>query len=86
VIEAKRFPSILMTPRIKPAHSVILSNGHNHFFWDYADGDARPILDLPTQTDLETLRLCDSGWWLGAWRAPHGSLATFEFLQSLTHV
>jgi hypothetical protein len=37
-------------------------------------------------TDLETLRLRDEQWWLEAWRAPHGSLATFEFLQSLTHV
>jgi len=75
-----------MTPRIKPTHSVILSNGHNHFFWDYADGDARPILGPPTQADLETLRLRDGDWWQTAWRAAHGSLETFEFLQSLTHV
>jgi hypothetical protein len=37
-------------------------------------------------TDLETLRLRGEPWWLEVWRAPHGSLATFEFLQSLTHV
>jgi type I site-specific restriction endonuclease len=32
---------------------VILSNGREHYFWDYADGDARPILGLPSQADLE---------------------------------
>jgi hypothetical protein len=37
-------------------------------------------------TDLETLRERGEQWWLEAWRAPHGSLDTFEFLQSLTHV
>jgi hypothetical protein len=34
-------------------------------------------------TDLETLCLREGQWWLEAWRAPHGSLDTFEFLQSL---
>jgi hypothetical protein len=33
--------------------------------------------------DLETLRLRDGDWWHKAWRASHGSLETFEFLQSL---
>jgi type I restriction enzyme R subunit len=32
---------------------VILSNGQEHYFWDYADGDARAILGMPTQADLE---------------------------------
>lgn len=61
VIEAKRF---LIDPyaakdqarayaQSLPVHFVILSNGNDHYFWDYADGDARPILDLPTQPDLE---------------------------------
>jgi type I site-specific restriction endonuclease len=36
-----------------PAHFVILSNGNDHYFWDYADGDAPPILGLPTQADLK---------------------------------
>jgi hypothetical protein len=36
-----------------PVHFVILSNGNDHYFWDYADGDARPVLGLPTQADLE---------------------------------
>lgn len=36
-----------------PVHFVILSNGQDHYFWDYADGDARPILGMPTQGDLE---------------------------------
>ena len=33
---------------------IILSNGNEHYFWDYGDGDARPILGLPSQSDLET--------------------------------
>ncbi len=32
---------------------VILSNGQEHYFWDYADGDARPIMGFPGQVDLE---------------------------------
>ncbi|MBM4167855.1 MAG: DEAD/DEAH box helicase [Ignavibacteria bacterium] len=32
---------------------VLLSNGHEHYFWDYADGDARAIVGFPTQVDLE---------------------------------
>ncbi|MCE9552487.1 MAG: DEAD/DEAH box helicase family protein [Planctomycetes bacterium] len=32
---------------------VILSNGHEHYLWDYADGDAHAILGLPTRVDLE---------------------------------
>ena len=32
---------------------VILSNGNEHYFWDYADGDARPVMGFPDQADLE---------------------------------
>lgn len=32
---------------------IILSNGQEHYFWDYNDGDARAILGFPTQVDLE---------------------------------
>jgi type I restriction enzyme R subunit len=32
---------------------VILSNGQEHYFWDYTDGDARPVMGMPSQTDLE---------------------------------
>jgi type I restriction enzyme R subunit len=61
IVEAKRF-SIDPYSAKKQAESyarslwvpfIILSNGHEHYFWDYADGDARPILGLPTQADLE---------------------------------
>lgn len=61
IVEAKRF-SIDPYGAKKQTESyarslcvpfIILSNGHEHYFWDYADGDARPILGLPTQADLE---------------------------------
>ncbi|MCS7040771.1 MAG: DEAD/DEAH box helicase family protein, partial [Caldilineales bacterium] len=32
---------------------VILSNGREHYFWDYENGDARPILGFPSPADLE---------------------------------
>lgn len=32
---------------------VILSNGQEHYFWDYTDGDARPIMGMPSRADLE---------------------------------
>lgn len=32
---------------------IILSNGYEHYFWDYIDSDARSILGLPKQADLE---------------------------------
>jgi len=32
---------------------VILSNGREHYMWDYQNGDARPIIGFPTQADLE---------------------------------
>ncbi len=61
VIEAKRFsidPYSAKTQAKAYAQSlsapfVILSNGQEHYFWDYADGDARPVLGFPTQADLE---------------------------------
>lgn len=61
IVEAKRF-SIDPYSAKKQAKDyaqtlgisfVILSNGHEHYFWDYTDGDARPIIGLPTQADLE---------------------------------
>jgi len=45
--QAKEYAKILSVP------FIILSNGKEHYFWDYADGDARPILGMPTQADLE---------------------------------
>lgn len=33
---------------------IILSNGNEHYFWDYGDGDARPVMGFPSQSDLET--------------------------------
>jgi type I restriction enzyme R subunit len=45
--QAKAYAQALSVP------FVILSNGQDHYFWDYADGDARPILGIPTQADLE---------------------------------
>jgi type I site-specific restriction endonuclease len=61
VIEAKRFSVDPYSAKDQarayaeslPVHFVILSNGQDHYFWDYADGDARPILGMPTQADLE---------------------------------
>jgi len=61
VLEAKRFSidpySVEGQARAYaeslPVHFVILSNRHDHYFWDYADGDARPILGMPTQAELE---------------------------------
>jgi len=45
--QAKAYAQSLSAP------FVILSNGQDHYLWDYADGDARPILGIPTQADLE---------------------------------
>lgn len=61
VIEAKRFTVDPYTAkgqaesyaRALGAPFVLLSNGHEHYFWDYADGDARPIMGFPSQSDLE---------------------------------
>lgn len=61
VIEAKRFSidpysakgQAKAYAKSLSAPFVILSNGQDHYFWDYTDGDARPILGIPTQADLE---------------------------------
>jgi len=61
VIEAKRFSVDSYTAKEQThnyaqalgAPFVILSNGQEHYFWDYADGDARPILGMPSLADLE---------------------------------
>jgi type I restriction enzyme R subunit len=61
VIEAKKFAidpytakeQSLSYARSLAAPFIILSNGQEHYFWDYADGDARPIMGMPSQADLE---------------------------------
>jgi len=61
VVEAKRFSIDPYTAKeqakdyaiLRSAPFVILSNGQEHYFWDYADGDARPVMGLPTRADLE---------------------------------
>lgn len=61
VIEAKRFsidPYSAKQQAREYAQSlsalfVILSNGQDHYFWDYNDGDARPVMGFPSQADLE---------------------------------
>ncbi len=62
IIEAKRFsldPYSAKAQAKAYAQSlnvpfILLSNGKEHYFWDYIDGgDARPILGIPTQADLE---------------------------------
>ncbi len=32
---------------------VMLSNGREHYFWEYDTGDARPIVGYPSRADLE---------------------------------
>ena len=62
VLETKRFsidPYSAKTQTKEYAVSlgapfIILSNGREHYFWDYENGDARPIIGFPTQTDLES--------------------------------
>lgn len=61
VLEAKRFAVDPYTAKeqaksyalMLKAPFVFLSNGQEHYFWDYADGDARPVMGFPSQTDLE---------------------------------
>ncbi|MEK7242582.1 MAG: type I restriction enzyme HsdR N-terminal domain-containing protein, partial [Thermodesulfobacteriota bacterium] len=61
VIEAKRFAVDPYSAKDQAreyaqslgVHFVILSNGEEHYFWDYADGDARPVMGMPSQADLE---------------------------------
>jgi len=72
VVEAKRFSIDPYGAKQKAreyaeslsAPFVLLSNGRDHYFWDYSDGDARPVLGFPIQSDLErraNLRLHRSG-------------------------
>ena len=61
VVEAKRFTVDPYTAKEQAkayaislnAPFVILSNGQEHYLWDYADGDARPVMGFPSQADLE---------------------------------
>ncbi len=61
IIEAKRFSVDPYSAKQQAqayaislkAPFIILSNGEDHYFWDYADGDARPIMGMPSQIDLE---------------------------------
>jgi type I restriction enzyme R subunit len=61
VIEAKRFtidPYSAKEQAREYAQSlsapfVVLSNWQEHYFWDYKDGDARSIMGMPSQADLE---------------------------------
>jgi type I restriction enzyme R subunit len=61
VIEAKRFAVDPYSAKDQArdyaqslgAYFVILSNGEEHYFWDYEDGDARPVMGMPSQADLE---------------------------------
>lgn len=61
VVEAKRFAVDPYSAKDQArdyaqslgAPFVILSNSEEHYFWDYADGDARPVMGMPSQADLE---------------------------------
>jgi len=61
VIEAKRFSVDPYSGKEQArayatalgAPFVLLSNGQEHYFWDYADGDARAVLGFPSRADLE---------------------------------
>lgn len=45
--QAKDYAQSLQAPY------VILSNGREHYAWDYETGDARPVIGLPSPADLE---------------------------------
>lgn len=61
VVEAKRFSIDPYSAKDQAksyaislsAPFVLLSNGREHYFWDYENGDARAILGFPSQVDLE---------------------------------
>jgi type I restriction enzyme R subunit len=72
VVEAKRFSIDPYSAKQQTkayavsltAPFILLSNGREHYFWDFQNGDARPILGFPSQTDLErraNLRLHRTG-------------------------
>ena len=61
VLEAKRFSIDPYSAKEKAkgyaiavgAPFIILSNGREHYLWEHEYGDARPILGMPSQADLE---------------------------------
>lgn len=61
VVEAKRFsvdpysakPQARDYAQSLAAPFVLLSNGREHYMWEYDTGDARPILGFPSRADLE---------------------------------
>jgi len=61
VVEAKRFSIDPYSAKGQArdyaqslaAPFVILSNGREHYFWEYETGDARPVVGLPNRADLE---------------------------------
>lgn len=61
VLEAKRFSVDPYSAKARAreyaerlgAPYVILSNGREHYLWDYEVGDARAVLGLPSPADLE---------------------------------
>jgi type I restriction enzyme R subunit len=61
VIEAKRFSIDPYSAKDQAkdyavslgAPFVLLSNGRDHYFWEYDIGDARPIVGMPSRGDLE---------------------------------
>jgi len=61
VVEAKRFSTDPYSAKGQAreyaqslaAPFVILSNGREHYFWEYETGDARPVVGLPNRADLE---------------------------------
>jgi type I restriction enzyme R subunit len=61
VVEAKRFSIDPYSAKGQArdyaeslsAPFVVLSNGREHYFWEYDTGDARPVMGLPSRADLE---------------------------------
>ena len=61
VVEAKRFSIDPYSAKQQTkayavslaAPFILLSNGREHYFWDFENADARPILGFPSQADLE---------------------------------
>src|SRR5437016_2040662 len=89
VVESKRFSvdPFSAKQQVKeyaltfPVPFVWLSNGREHYFWEYEHGDARPVLGFPSPADLErraNLRLHRQGDVASSLRAIP-SPATFRF-------
>jgi hypothetical protein len=53
--------------------------GHTEAVRDLLIEGCRAVGVPDIAADLKTLRLRDGDWWQRVWRAPHGSLETFEF-------